>query len=85
MKVLIPQPLRPYTNAREVDAEGATLDALLSDIDRRFPGFKFRMVDEQGQIRRHIRVFVDGRQTFHLNMPLTPTSAVHIVQALSGG
>jgi sulfur-carrier protein len=85
MRVLIPQPLRPYTNAKEVEGEGATLAALLTDIDRRYPGFKFRMVDEQDRIRRHIRVFVDGQQTFDLNMPLTPSSAVHIVQALSGG
>jgi hypothetical protein len=85
MKVLIPQPLRPYTNAKEVDAKGETLDALLDDIDRRFPGFKFRMVDEQARIRRHIRVFVDGAQTFDLHQPLTPDSSVHIVQALSGG
>lgn len=85
MKVLIPQPLRPYTGASIVDAEGQTLDGLLDDLNRRFPGFKFRMVDEQGRIRKHIRVFVDGEQTFDLNQTLARAEGVQIVQALSGG
>jgi molybdopterin converting factor small subunit len=85
MKVLIPQPLRPYTGASEVEAKGATLDALLDDLNARYPGFKFRMVDEQGQIRRHIRVFVDGEQTFDLSQSLRAARGVQIVQALSGG
>lgn len=85
MKVLIPQPLRPYTGAAEVDASGATLDALLDDLNARYPGLKFRMVDEQGRIRRHIRVFVDGEQTFDLAQNLQSARGVQIVQALSGG
>jgi sulfur-carrier protein len=85
MKVLIAQPLRPYTGAAEVDAQGATLDALLDDLNARFPGIKFRMVDEQGRIRRHIRVFVDGEQTFDLSQSLRAANGVQIVQALSGG
>lgn len=85
MKVLIPQPLRPYTGAAEVEAQGATLDALLDDLNARYPGFKFRMVDEQGKIRRHIRVFVDGEQTFDVSQSLAAARGVQIVQALSGG
>lgn len=85
MKVLIPQPLRPYTQKSEIDAAGATLDALLNDIDQRYPGIKFRMVDEQGKIRRHIRVFVDGVQSFDLAQSLKDATGVQIVQALSGG
>lgn len=85
MKVLIPQPLRPYTGSSEVEAKGCTLEALLDDLNARFPGFKFRMVDEQGRIRRHIRVFIDGQQTFDLSQSLANAHGVHIVQALSGG
>jgi sulfur-carrier protein len=85
MKVLIPQPLRPHTGAAEVEAQGATLDALLDDLNARYPGFKFRMVDEQGRIRRHIRVFIDGEQTFDVSQSLARAKGVHIVQALSGG
>jgi len=85
VKVLIPSPLRPYTKRREVDAEGATLDGLLRDLDRRFPGLRFRIVDEQDRLRAHMRFFVNGRQVFAVNHPLGATDRVQLVQALSGG
>lgn len=86
MRVLIPSPLRSYTNeARYVDADGATLSAVLDDLDRRYPGIRFRMVDEQDRVRRHIRVFVNGEQVFDLARPMRATDDVFIVQALSGG
>lgn len=85
MKVLIASPLRTYTNAREVDADGETLAELLDDLDRRYPGIRFRMVDEQNRIRRHMRVFVNGGQAFAIGQALRPDDEVHIVQALSGG
>ena len=85
MKVLIPTPLRSYTNRREVDADGTNLSAVLEDLDRQFPGFRFRVIDEQGNIRRHMRFFVNEEQIFDLNHPLVPTDAIYIVQALSGG
>jgi sulfur-carrier protein len=85
MKVLIASPLRSYTNAREVDGAGETLAELLADLDRRFPGIRFRMVDEQNRIRRHMRVFVNGEQTFDVAQRLRPEDEIHIVQALSGG
>lgn len=85
MKVLIPGPLRSYTTAREVDAEGETLGAVLADLERRFPGLRFRMIDEQDKMRPHIRFFVNGEQTFDLDRALGPVDSVQIVQALSGG
>lgn len=85
MKVLIPSPLLSYTRVREVEAEGATLGALLADLDRQFPGIRFRMVDEQDAIRPHMRVFVNGEQVLALGQPLAPADRVQIVQALSGG
>jgi molybdopterin converting factor small subunit len=85
MKVLIPTPLRSYTNQREVDADGATLGELLADLDRQFPGIRFRVVDEQGSIRQHMRIFINEEQVFDLNHPLRPNDAVYMVQALSGG
>jgi len=83
--VLIPTPLRSYTAAREVEAEGATLGALLADLDRRHPGMRFRMIDEQDRMRPHMRFFVNGEQVFDLARPLLPGDEVQIVQALSGG
>ncbi|MDX1434420.1 MAG: MoaD/ThiS family protein [Gammaproteobacteria bacterium] len=85
MKVLIPTSLRSYTGAASVDASGATLGALLADLDRRYPGILFRMVDEQGRMRPHIRFFVDGEQVHSLSHPLTDAGEVVIMQALSGG
>ena len=84
-KVLIPSPLLSYTKKRQVDAEGSTLDALLNDLDRQYPGIRFRMVDEQDHVRPHMRIFVNGAQETNLARPLGPDDAVHIVQALSGG
>jgi molybdopterin converting factor small subunit len=83
--VLIPSPLQSYTGAAEVPAEGATLDEVLLDLDRRYPGLRFRVVDEQDRMRPHVRFFVDGEQAFDLGQPLEPGQSVQIVQALSGG
>lgn len=85
MKVLIPTPLRSYTRSGEVDAAGATLAELLADLDRRYPGLRFRVIDEQDAVRPHIRLFVNGEQVFDLQRPLEPTDSLQIVQALSGG
>jgi molybdopterin converting factor small subunit len=85
VKVLIPTPLLSYTATREVEASGATLGAVLDELDRQFPGVRFRMVDEQERMRRHVRFFVNGDQVFDLAQPLRPTDEVVIVQALSGG
>ncbi|MDQ6923507.1 MAG: MoaD/ThiS family protein [Pseudomonadota bacterium] len=86
MRVLIPGPLRDYTaNAAAVSADGSTLGSLLADLDRRFPGLRFRIIDEQGRIRRHIKFFVDGVQASDLNPTLDRATEVMIVCALSGG
>lgn len=85
MKVLIPSALRSYTERSEAEASGATLAAVLTHLDRRYPGIRFRMIDEQDRIRRHIRIFVNGEQVHDLSHPLRATDEVVIVQALSGG
>ncbi len=85
MKVIIPSSLRSYTQRSEAEASGATLSAVLADLDRAYPGIRFRMVDEQSRIRRHIRIFVNGDQVRDLSQPLRATDEVVIVQALSGG
>ena len=85
MKVLVPTPLRSYTAASHVEADGATVAELLSDLDRRYPGIRFRMIDEQDRMRPHIRFFVNGEQVFDLARPLRAGDQVDIVQALSGG
>jgi len=85
MKVLIPTPLLSYTKEREVEAAGATLTELLADLDRRYPGVRFRVIDEQDRLRPHMRFFVNGEQVFSIKQSLRPTDSVVLVQALSGG
>lgn len=86
MKVHIPSPLRSYTRQQsEVNAAGDTVAALLDDLNRLFPGVRFRMIDEQDSIRPHMKIFVNGEQIFGLNTDLRPSDEVHILQALSGG
>jgi molybdopterin converting factor small subunit len=83
--VRIPTPLRSYTVASTVHAHGATVAELLADVDRQFPGFRFRMVDEQGRLRTHMKVFVGVELCRDLSTPLDGTVEVSIMQALSGG
>ncbi len=85
MKVLIPSPLLSYTKEHEVDASGATIAELLSDLDYKYPGLRFRIIDEQDEMRPHMRFFVNGEQVFKLTRSLRATDTVQIVQALSGG
>jgi molybdopterin converting factor small subunit len=85
MKVLIPSALRSYTQRPEAEASGSTLAALLVDLEQQYPGIRFRMIDEQDRMRRHIRIFVNGDQVRDLSQPLRATDEVIIVQALSGG
>jgi molybdopterin synthase sulfur carrier subunit len=85
MKVMIPTPLLSYTQRRDVEAEGHTLGALLHDLDRQYPGIRFRVIDEQDRMRRHMRFFVNGRQSFDLGQALNDRDEVVLVQALSGG
>ena len=84
--VHIASPLRQYTRgAATVSAEGATLEELLADLDRRFPGMRFRMIDEQQRIRPHIRIFVGTHEAQQLRQDLPPQQPVHLICALSGG
>jgi molybdopterin converting factor small subunit len=85
MKVHIPSPLLSYTTRAEVEANGTSLMELLADLDRQFPGLRFRVLDEQDKLRPHMRFFVNGEQVLDIRQPLQVTDTVHIVQALSGG
>jgi molybdopterin converting factor small subunit len=87
VKVLIPGLLRSYTGGAEtvVLPSHATLDEALRDLNARFPGLRFRVVDEQDAIRPHIKMFVDGELARRLDTPLESSSELMIVGALSGG
>ncbi len=85
MKVLIPGALRSYTRELHADAVGHTLDELFTDLDRRYPGLRFRVVDEQNLLRPNMRLFVNGHGVRDLQHALQPDDFVAIVLALSGG
>ena len=86
MKIFVPSPLRSYTaGASSVEGRGATLDAILLDLDRTFPGFRFRIIDEQDRIRPHIKIFVNASQQIVVDRTVNSTDEIHIVCALSGG
>ncbi|HYB90291.1 MAG TPA: MoaD/ThiS family protein [Candidatus Binataceae bacterium] len=86
MRVLIPSPLRSYTQGKsEVTGSGATLAAMLANLEAAFPGIRFRMIDEQDRIRRHIRIFVNREQVHDLSARLSGRDEVQIVCALTGG
>ena len=85
MNVLIPTPLLSYTGRAHVEAHGATLGELMDDLDRRYPGIRFRVIDEQNRMRPHMRFFINQEAVFDLSSPLSGDDEVVIVQALSGG
>jgi sulfur-carrier protein len=86
VKVNLPTPPVEYTGGlRDVVAAGDSLDALLRDLDRRYPGIRFRMIDEQGQVRAHIKLFVNAELQRSLAVPLRADDNIMIVAALSGG
>ena len=81
MTVYIPSALRSYTKQRsEVAVEGQTLAEVLSALDHRYPGLRFRIITEQGTIRQHIRIFVKEEQVriclLRFNQRIRSTSSV---------
>ena len=86
MLVYIPSPLRSYTGQVDtVEATGATLSAVLHDLNESYPGMRFRIIDEQDRLRRHIKIFVNAAAVEDLSTPTGPDDRIHIVCALSGG
>lgn len=84
--VRIASPLRSYTGgAASVEASGETVREVLADLERRFPGMRFRMIDEQERIRPHVRLFVNARSASSLAERIDHGDALHLICALSGG
>ena len=84
--VLIPSQLIAYTDgASRVVAMGASVGAVLDDLDARFPGLKFRVIDEQDRVRKHMRLFVGRHETRSVAQALGPHDELLIFGALSGG
>jgi molybdopterin converting factor small subunit len=86
VKVRIPTPLRSYTDQQAVvEVDAGDLEAMFAELDRRYPGLRFRVVDERGRLRQHMKVFVNEDAARDLTTRLEPSDEVTIMQALSGG
>jgi len=84
--VRVASPLRSYTaGAARLTSAGETIAQLLANLERTYPGMRFRMIDEQDRIRPHIRIFVNLREVKSLDEPLGQQDEVHLICALSGG
>ncbi len=86
IRVRFPSQLHSYTGGKsELAIDAATLADLTRRLDESFPGIRFRIIDEQDRIRRHIQIFVNGEQVRSLELALRDGDEVQIVGALSGG
>jgi len=85
MRVWFSTHLRAYTGGAETEVEAPTVGALVDELERRHPGLKFRIVDEQDRIREHIVIFRNAEQVRELGTPLVAADRLRIMGALSGG
>lgn len=86
VRIMLPSQLQTYSGGVSwVEAEGATIDAVLRDLDGRFPGIRFRVIDEQDRIRPHMRIFVGRERAFGIEGVLSENDELLIFGALSGG
>src|SRR5881409_3005745 len=88
-KILIPTPLRPYTDKQDaVDASGATVGELLADLTRRHAGLKAHLYNDQGKLRSFVNVYVNDEDIRYLQKEQTPVAAsdtVSIIPSVAGG
>ena len=93
IRVRIPSPLRTYTGAAEVRVAvpvlapelPPTVGGVLATLDHRYPGLRFRIIDEQGKVRPHVKLFVGSDATRDLGAAVPSGGTLMIVAALSGG
>jgi molybdopterin synthase sulfur carrier subunit len=87
--VRIPTPLRRITNGeRVIEVNGGNLAQALEDLDRRFPGFRAKIMDDRGELLQFVNIFVnekDIRFLSGLQTPLAEGAEVSIVPAMAGG
>jgi sulfur-carrier protein len=89
VRVRIPTPLRSLTKGeRLIEVDGGDLAQAIEALDRRFPGIRARIIDEQGEVLRFVNIFVNERDIRFLGglrTPLADGAEVSIVPAMAGG
>ncbi|MGM0441899.1 MAG: ubiquitin-like small modifier protein 1 [Elusimicrobiota bacterium] len=88
-KVLIPQPLRKHTdNKSALEISGKSIDEVLKELEKKYPDIEERLRDEEGNLRRFINIFVNGkdiRLEEGENTPVSDEDEVSILPAIAGG
>src|SRR3954452_12525158 len=88
-KILIPTPLRPYTDKQDaVEASGATVGELLADLTRQHGGLKAHLYNEQGKLRSFVNIYVNDEDIRYLQREQTPVASgdtVSIIPSVAGG
>jgi molybdopterin converting factor small subunit len=88
-KILIPTPLRPYTDKQEaVEAQGATIGELLADLTRKYAGLKAHLYNEQGKLRSFVNVYLNDEDIRYLQReqtPVSPGDTISIIPSVAGG
>ncbi|GGA90831.1 MoaD/ThiS family protein [Puia dinghuensis] len=79
---------RHFPGIKDTPARGSTLADILREMDANYPGVKSYILDEQGNLRKHVNIFIDGtmiNDRVRLSDPFSENSEIYIMQALSGG
>ena len=88
-KILIPTPLRPYTDKKDaVEADGATVGELLADLTTKHGGLKAHLYNEQGKLRSFVNVYLNDEDIRYLQKeqtPVSPGDTVSIIPSVAGG
>jgi len=88
-KIRIPTPLRKLTNNQElIEVNAATVGEAITELQGRFPGIQERLVDEKGEVRRFVNVYVneeDIRFLQNQQTPLKDGDEISIIPAIAGG
>jgi len=88
-RILIPTPLRPYTDKKDaVEADGATIGELLSDLTMKHSGLKAHLYNEQGKLRSFVNIYLNDEDIRYLEKEQTrvsPGDTISIIPSVAGG
>jgi hypothetical protein len=87
-RVVFTSHLQRHVACPEADVQGATVAQALAEIFAQAPQVRDYVLDEQGHVRRHVHIYVDGRRVAdreRLSDAVLPASEIFVLQALSGG
>jgi molybdopterin converting factor small subunit len=87
--VRLPGALRDATGGKtKIEATGRTLAAVFEDIESRHPGFKGRVLDDDGRLRTYVNVYIgedDARSKGGIDAPVPDGAEVMVIPAMAGG